>query len=295
MVIDQKVTDTADGVFNGGPSQGSLENDDSGQTYKFGLTYFPKETATYYATFAQGFRLGGPHPDVPADICDIDGDGLIDGVGVPLPDQIASDELDSFEVGAKFVLADGRATLNLAAYQIEWKGIPVDQTADCGFGVTLNAGEAESLGLEAEGQVLLSDTWRLNYGLSYVRAELTEDAPGLGSSGDRLPGSPEFQASLGVQADFDVAGRPMFARADIAHVGEYYNNLQEEGPNAGDFTTVNLRIGADITDHISVDIFAQNLTNEEGVTWIETEIGDGRANYIRPRTVGIELRARFGQ
>ncbi len=292
---DQKVTDTADGVFNGGPSQGLLENDDSGQTYKLGLTYIPKETATYYATFSQGFRLGGPHPDVPSEICDIDGDGLIDGVGVPLPDQIASDELDSFEIGAKFILIDGRATLNLAAYQIEWDGIPVDQTADCGFGVTLNAGAAESLGMEAEGQVLLSDAWSVNYGLSYVQAELTDDAPGLGSSGDRLPGSPEFQASLGIQADFNVAGRPMFARADIAHIGEYYNNLQEESPSAGDYTTVNLRLGADITDYISIDAFANNLTNEFGRTWIETEIGDGRANYIRPRTVGIELRALFGQ
>jgi len=293
---DQTVTDTADGVFNGGPSQGSLENDDSGQTYKFGLTYNANETAMYYATFAQGFRLGGPHPDVPADICDINPqDGLIDGVGVPLPDQIASDELDSLEVGAKFSLADGRATVNLAAYQIKWDGIPVDLTADCGFGVTLNAGEAESLGLEVEGQVLLSDTWSMNYGLSYVKAELTNDAPGLGSSGDRLPGSPETQASLGLQADFDVAGRPMFARADIAHIGEYYNNLQELGPSAGDYTTVNLRIGVDINNSVSVDVFGRNLTDEEGLTWVETEIGDGRANYIRPRTIGLELRALFGQ
>lgn len=292
---DQKVTDTADGVFNGGPSQGSLKNDDSGQTYKIGLTYIPNETATYYATFSQGFRLGGPHPDVPSDICDLDGNGLIDGVGAALPDQIASDELDSFEVGAKFSLADGRATVNVAAYRIEWEGIPVDLTADCGFGVTLNAGEAESKGVEVEGQWLLSDMWRLNYGLSYVQAELTEEALGLGVSGDRLPGSPEFQASLGIQADFDVAGRPMFARADIAHTGEYFNNLQEQGINAGDFTTVNLRVGADISDDISIDLFARNLTNEEGLTWVETEIGDGRANYMRPRTIGIQLHARFGQ
>ena len=142
--------------------------------------------------------------------------------------------------------------------------------------------------------MLLSDIWSLNYGLSYVKAELTNDAPGLGSSGDRLPGSPETQASLGLQSDFDVAGRTMFARAEIAHVGEYYNNLQEQGPNAGDFATVNLRIGADMNDLVSVDVFARNLTNEEGLTWVETEIGDGRANFIRPRTIGIELRALFG-
>ena len=293
---DKEVTDNADGLFNGGPSQGSLENDDSGQTYKFGLTYIPNEAMTYYATFAQGFRLGGPHPDVPADICDVDPqDGLIDGIDVALPDQIASDELDSFEVGAKFSLADGRATLNVAAYQIKWDGIPVALTANCGFGVTVNAGEAESQGLELEGQVLISDIWSLNYGLSYVKTELTSDAPGLGSSGDRLPGSAETQASLGLQAEFDVAGRPMFARADVAYMGDYYNNLQEQGPSAGGYTTVNLRVGAEISEDISVDLFARNLTNKEGLTWVETEIGDGRANYMRPRTIGIELRARVGQ
>lgn len=293
---DKKVTDIADGVFNGGPSQGALENDDSGQTYKFGLTYMPNEASTYYATFAEGFRLGGPHPDVPADICDIDPrDGLIDGVDVALPDQIASDELDSFEVGAKFYLADGRATLNVAAYQINWEGIPVALTANCGFGVTVNAGEAESQGLEVEGQLLLTDIWSMNYGLSYVNTELTEDAPGLGSSGERLPGSAETQGSLGLQAEFDFAGRLMFARADVAYIGKYYNNLQEQGPNAGGYTTVNLRIGADISDDISIDLFARNLTNKEGLTWVETEIGDGRANYMRPRTIGIQLRARVGQ
>ena len=292
---EQTASDSADGLFNGGSSSNTLEADDSGQTYKLGLTYTPSDTATYYATFAQGFRLGGPQADVPADLCDLDGDGLIDGLGVAAPNQIDSDELDSFELGAKFSLADGRAIVNVAAYQIEWEGIPVARTADCGFGVTLNAGEAESRGIEVEGQWLLSDMWRLNYGLSYVDTELTSDAPGLGSSGDRLPGTPEFQASFGVQADFNLAGRPLFARADIAHTGEYFNNLQEQGVGAGDFTTVNLRLGADISGQISIDLFVKNLTDEEGLTWVETEIGDGRANYIRPRTIGVEVRALFGQ
>ncbi len=292
---EQTASDNADGLFNGGASTNTLEADDSGQTYKFGLTYARSDTATYYATFAQGFRLGGPQAEVPADLCDLDGDGLIDGLGVAAPNQIDSDELDSFELGAKFSLADGRAVLNVAAYQIEWEGIPVARTADCGFGVTLNAGEAESRGIEVEGQWLLSDIWSLNYGLSYVDTELTSDAPGLGSAGDRLPGTPEFQASLGVQADFYVAGRPLFARADIARTGEYFNNLQEQGIGAGDFTTVNLRLGADITERISLDLFVKNLTDEEGLTWVETEIGDGRANYIRPMTIGLEVRALFGQ
>tara|TARA_B100000767_G_C19762373_1_gene535820 strand:- start:2361 stop:3005 length:645 start_codon:yes stop_codon:yes gene_type:complete len=213
-----------------------------------------------------------------------------------VPDQVDSDELDSFEAGAKFAFADGRATLNVSAFQVDWTGIPVEQILECGFGMTANAGEARSRGVEVDGQLLLSDSWRVDYSLSLTEAELTADSVPLSAkSGDRLPGSPEFQASLGVQADFSMAGRQMFARADVAHIGEYYNNLQESGLAAGDFTTINLSLGAQINDSVSVDVFARNLTNREGLTWIETELGDGRANYIRPRTIGIELRARFGQ
>jgi len=283
---DKESPDENDGVFNGGYTEGFVENDDSGQTYKLSLNYRPDETTSFYGTFAQGFRLGGPHPEIPSDICDTDG----------VPDQIDSDELDSFEVGAKFAFADGRATLNVSAFQVDWTGIPVKQILDCGFETTANAGEAQSKGVEVDGQLLLADAWRIDYGMSYTQAELTADsAPLNAQSGDRLPGSPEFSASLGLQADFSMAGRPMFARADIAHIGEYYNNLQQSGSAAGDFTTVNLSLGAEINDSVSVDLFARNLTNREGLTWIETELGDGRANYIRPRTIGIELRARFGQ
>ena len=283
---DKDSPDVNDGVFNGGRSEGFVENDDSGQTYKLSLNYRADESTSFYGSFAQGFRLGGPHPLIPSSICDTS----------MVPDQIDSDELDSFEVGAKFAFADGRATLNVSAFQVDWTGIPVKQILECGFEMTANAGEARSRGVEVDGQLLLSDFWRLDYALSRTQAELTADSVPLSAkSGDRLPGSPEFQASLGVQADFDMAGRPMFARADIAHIGEYYNNLQQTGLAAGGFTTVNLSLGAEISDSVSVDIFARNLTNEDGLTWIETELGDGRANYIRPRTIGIEVRARFGQ
>ena len=278
--------DENDGLFNGGYSAGFVESDDTGQTYKLSLNYRHDDTTSFYGTFSQGVRLGGPHPEIPSDICDTTG----------VPDQIDSDELDSFEVGGKFAFADGRATLNVAAFQVNWTGIPVKRILDCGFETIANAGEAESRGLEVDGQLLLADELRLDYGLSYTDAELTEDSAALNAkSGDRLPGSPEFSASLGIQADFSMAGRPMFVRADIAHVGDYYNNMQQSGLAAGDFTTINLSLGAEINDSVSVDVFARNLTDKEGLTWVETELGDGRANYIRPRTIGIEVRARFGQ
>ncbi|MGB2046084.1 MAG: TonB-dependent receptor, partial [Porticoccaceae bacterium] len=74
--------DENDGVFNGGYSAGFVESDDTGQTYKLSLNYRHDDTTSFYGTFSQGFRLGGPHPEIPSDICDTTG----------VPDQIDSDE-----------------------------------------------------------------------------------------------------------------------------------------------------------------------------------------------------------
>ena len=77
-----------------GRSEGFVENDDSGQTYKLSLNYRADDSTSFYGTFSQGFRLGGPHPEIPSDICDTAG----------VPDQIDSDELDSFEAWGKVCL-----------------------------------------------------------------------------------------------------------------------------------------------------------------------------------------------
>ena len=65
---DKDSPDENDGVFNGGYSEGFVESDDTGQTYKLSLNYRPDETTSFYGTFAQGFRLGGPQPEFPSDL-----------------------------------------------------------------------------------------------------------------------------------------------------------------------------------------------------------------------------------
>jgi len=285
---DQRVLWDGYGIYLGGHDvQGSV-NEDEGSTLSFSVDYLINDSAMIYGRFAQGFRLGRPVGDLP-DHCDSDGDGLLDGLGVPEPTSVAPDELDSLEVGTKLTLAGGRLQLNAALFAVKWDGIPIWVAPDCGWGTQINAGKANSRGVEVEGVWAITPAVRANFAASWVDPELAEDAPGLGSDGDRLPGTPQYNLSLGIQGDFDIYDKPAFARADLVYVGEYYNNLQQAGVAAGDYTTLGLRGGMSF-GNFQLEVYVNNATDEFARTWVGAELGMGRNYVIRPRTIGLQIR-----
>ena len=122
---DQKQVWGGGGVYAGcSDCYQEQTNDDNGNTLSFNVDYIISDTAMVYGRFAQGFRLGRPVGDIP-DYCDADGDGLLDGLGVPEPTSVDPDELDSLEFGTKLNLAGGRLQLNASIFAIRWEGIPI--------------------------------------------------------------------------------------------------------------------------------------------------------------------------
>ena len=281
-----------DGVILGGPLSSNSRSEEDGQNYKANLSFRPSENALYYAQWSQGFRLGYPL-DPPPGICDLDGDGLIDGIGLPGQKQLDSDSLDSYELGAKWSLGGNRVDIRTAIFRNDWQDIPLNITGACGFLFPFNAGEARTSGLEFEGSARLSDRWQLDFSAGYLKGELTRDAPGLGVNGDRLPGSPEFTATLGLQYDFLLRTREGFLRADLAYVGGYYNTLQQEGPEIADYTTLNLAGGLRLGP-VDLQLFVLNATNSDAATWIDQRPEFPSAYRLRPRTAGVSLRYAFG-
>ncbi|MCB2114504.1 MAG: TonB-dependent receptor [Parvularculaceae bacterium] len=280
------------GTLSGGGVEVHEESGEDGTSFKASLHYKPIRNATFYAQWAQGFRLGRPATPAPAAVCDVNNDGLLDGTSAPVdPGIVRSDKLDSYEIGGKFNLFDQRMTLNVAAYNIEWDGIPVDLFAipNCGFSVTVNAGEARSRGVEVESTIHLFEGVRLDVAGSYVDAELTKDNPVLGPAGTRLPGSARIQASVGAQYDFTVATHDAYARADYSYVGPFYNDLGQTFHEVGDYHKVNLRAGVNI-DQVSIEVYATNLLNADELTYV---ILPGRAYRLTPRTIGVEIGYRF--
>ena len=208
---------------------------------------------------------------------------------------IDSDFVENFELGGKFALLDNRLTVNAALYQIDWDGIPVSVVfeGENRCAEILNGGEARSRGVELELAYRWTENVLLNFNSSYVNAELTKVAAGVNASkGDRLPGSADVNASLGIEYQFTVAGYEAYLRSDYTYVGGFYNNLQEAGTEAGDYSRVNVKTGIAI-DNITVDLFIDNLTDDDGITWVDAQLLDNRGNRLQPRTVGLNVGYHF--
>ena len=272
----------------------NVESDEKDTSLKASIEYSYDDNSLLYATWSEGFRLGYPVAAQALSICDVDGDGFYDGSnGVSTGARgVDSDFVENFELGGKFSLLNNRLTVNTAIYQIEWEGIPITQIFDT-CSAPVNAGDAKSRGVELEVVYSLSENLLFNVNSSYVDAELTEDALALGAkAGDRLPGAPRYNASLGIEYNFLVGNYEVYVRSDYAYVGGFYNNLQESGTEAGDYGKLNVKVGLS-ADQFDIDFYADNLTNENSITWVDTTFSAERGNHLRPRTVGINVTYQF--
>ena len=273
----------------------ALFAEDSGQTYRVNLSYEPVEDILLYAQWAQGFRLASSTTEASfSPTCDADNNGLFetaDGREVAFS-ELESDSNDSYEVGFKSTLGNGRAEVNGAIYYNDWEGLPVVIPLACGAGIRLNAGTAQTYGAELESRVRVTDSIIWNLAASYNEAELTEDAPNLGPAavdGAELPGSADWQVSTGLEYGFVISNYDAYVRADYSYVSEYASSLGAD-EDAGDFGLLDFRAGVDI-DNARVSLFIKNVTNEYAFIARESALSAfiNRGAITRPRTIGVKV------
>lgn len=277
------------------PTVSEFRLDDSGQSYKFNVSYSPTDDQMMYLAWSEGFRLGRPVQGLPPAVCDVDSDGLVDGTGIPIAStgEIKTDYVDNYELGWKARLFDNRVQLSSAIYHITWAGIPVREFAECGtvsLAYTINAGDATSTGIEIESDIALSDNLSLHIGAGYADAELAEDAPSLGEEGERLPGSPRINGNVGLQYDFALGNQPAFFRTDISYLGDYFVSFgaARAEKESGDYTKVNARFGVSYGD-MSFEVYGENLTNDDSYSFLSSS-NTPNGYRLRPRTFGLLFR-----
>ena len=299
---ERAVATSTNGEFFGDSSE-VIASKSNGTTFRGNLSYKPNPDAMVYATFSQGFRLGKPQPGLPAGVCDVNNDGIVDGSTATLASTklTRSDETTNYEIGSKFGLLQNRLTGSVAVFLMDWQGVPFrtsapDAPAGCGLTYNANAGSARTKGIEFQASLAVTDSLRADFGGSYIDAKLTEDAPTLGAfSGDRLPGSPKYNANVSLQYDFDAVGHPTFIRVDSIYVGEFYGDIyQSSATKAGDYVKIDLTSRIKF-GQVGLDLYVQNLTNEDVYTFRGTsDTGRDFFGYrMRPRTIGARLNYDF--
>ncbi len=268
-------------------------------TKKLNLTWQPDDNQTYYIMAAEGFRLPFPNPESLVN----GGASTIDPTDpIIIPTQAASDSLWNYEIGAKTIWLDGRLTVNLAAYYIDWTNIQLSLTrASDGVPYKGNAGSAVSKGIEAEIQVQPSQGLSLGMNMTIQNAKITElsDEEALSTGavkGARLA-SPNFQMAGHVQYRWALTnGMDMYARVDAQHIGSHPNgfpNLVRSGdPNPfyatiPSYENVNMSIGLQ-SDNWTLVLYGENvLDNDNYIAINPNTITSNRFSTLRPRTVGI--------
>ncbi|MGH8425053.1 MAG: TonB-dependent receptor domain-containing protein, partial [Pseudomonas fluorescens] len=200
-----------------------------------------------------------------------------------------------YELGGKFALLGGRATLTASVYQNEWSDIPVVFfSPGCVTATTLNGGSAQARGFESEGRLRLNDTLDVNFGLGYVDSELTATTT-AGRDGDRMNFAPKFSGNVGLEYAFPIVGRKAFLRGDYSYFGSYYSQPGERGLKADSYSIVNLRAGWAATQKADVVLYVDNLADSDALTSILGPSGfpPGYGVRLRPRTVGVGLSYNF--
>jgi outer membrane receptor protein involved in Fe transport len=277
------------GISAGAGVPVQFDDGEGHSNFKASLSFKPTDDTTLYASWAQGFRLGRPTVGVAPGLCDRNNDGVIDGSGVSLAStrRINSDSLDNYEVGAKLLLLDRRLSVDAAAYHITWDGLPIGvRVGSCNASYTANAGAAVSDGLEFQTGYLILDSLKVNFGAGYTSARLSKDAPALNAlKSAQLPGTPKFNANLGLQYDFDISGHGAFVRVDSFYTGAYYGDLlKTPSLRSGDYVKVDLRAGV-VIHNFDLELFVRNLTDERTFTWRDAD----NSYRLQPRTLGVQI------
>jgi len=166
----------------------------------------------------------------------------------------------------------------------------------CGLAYNANAGDARSDGVEFHVNYRIADQWTADVGASWVHARLTGNVPALGAkAGNRLPGSPEENADLGLQYAFTLFTHKAFIRADALYLGSSYGDLlQSKSLESDSYFKADATAGVSL-GHVKANLYVRNLTNSDAFTFrgTSTAVSPFFGYRLRPRTVGLQLEYGF--
>jgi outer membrane receptor protein involved in Fe transport len=252
---------------------------------RFNVSYRPNEDWLVYGNVAKGFRTGQPQPALSL--------GLAILSGVDVPTGIDPETLWSYEIGTKARLADGRVTLEAAAYFNDWEDLQVPVVVAQGVRALVNGGTGETQGFEFAASWLPIDGLTLQATASFVDATFTEDVTGINiNDGDDIPGVPDRTLTANATYRWPFAANMNgFAFGSVQYNSERTDTVNAVPPS-DDIVLLDMRLGVE-GEKWAAYLFGENLTDEYGAIDAYALGETGPALRPRPLTFGLQLSVNF--
>ena len=281
---ETRVTLGASTILNVSPNIGKTTS--TSTDWKAGINWHYSDDALYYFSAGTGYKAGG----------------FSDGVGFPY----LSEEVKSYEVGAKHTLLDSRMQLNTSFFYMDYTDL---QVSSVGTGpnnlpglFTNNAAAATVWGFELEGKVILSEQARIDLALSYLDAEYDEfitDDPTIGGltaedlSGKNLASSPNWTFNIGAEYEFNLGDmgtltpRINFYFNDDMFLREFNKPVDKQDS----YTKTDIVVGyRHPGGNLYVEGYVNNVEDEDVRTLLQSFPGHGlQFQLAEPRTYGIRV------
>lgn len=212
-------------------------------------------------------------------------------------DQVDPTHDESFEIGLKAALFDGRALWTNTAFVTNRSDIVAsdpsnDPNAMPPESFVVAFGEVESLGFESEFVGSVTEQLAVRLGLALLDTEIVKAETGP-FEGNQFPNTADFQGTAFVEYDFEMRGNPLTASVGARHMADRPGN---SGNNITlpSYTTVDLGLRWRIRDSITLFAYGSNIFDETVI--LSMQDSGARADQVgvgERRLYRVGLNARF--
>ena len=284
---------------------GEGQVDDTAFTSRLVAAYEATDDVNLYASYVRGYK--GPTVDVAFEADDT---------------PVGPETSDAFEVGLKSSLLDGRATLNVAVFDVTYDDYQA-QTFDAASTEFLleNAGQVSTRGIEADLLARPSDAFTFGASVAYVDAEIDEFPggqcfnpvsadPDCGEDGTKslaggdLNNAPELRFNLNARNDIALPDAPfdLFVQGNYRWQSDVQFSISQNPETVQDsYGVLDLAIGAQSKDdRLVATVFVKNLLDENYVDFLlQDPVRTNSVNIAQyapkasDRYVGAQLRVNY--
>jgi len=246
------------------------------------VAYRLQRDRSVYGTVGRGYKAGGFNPASPAG-----------------KEAYGEEQTWHYEGGVKTLWLNGRLSANAAVFFIDWNDLQLnvpDPAVPAQFYIS-NVGAATSKGVELELNARPAGGFDVFTSVGYTNARFSESSVSgvTNVGGNKIPNTPDYTISAGLQYSRAVAKAVAHARADVVVYGAFqYNDANTIGQDA--YSLVNLRFG--VTGRVwTADVLLRNAFDTRYIPLAFPYPGFAPSGFIgemgAPRTVSLTGGVRF--